>query len=170
MLRASALALLLMTAPVYAQEVPEPFDLDAVLIEVFTGQPADEVTTDDEDVTTAYDDDEDSTDDDTTSGYYIVYDDTVPIDPTSTFDPRSPAYVPPATLESGYDPEGSDKYMENDNLKPGDEGWDGYVEWFMQTQKDAYRPKGMNDSELVVWIEDGCPGDDAHTCGSPAAD
>lgn len=88
--------------------------------------------------------------------------------PDTRCDPSSPDYVSPHIYNPEYDPEGRDKYMD-DQPQAGDPEWSAYVEWSMTYLRDAYRPEGMTDGDFVAWIEDGCPSEpDASRCGFPS--
>lgn len=42
-----------------------------------------------------------------------------------------------------------------------------YLAWYLDGIQTAYRPDGLTDKEFANWVDDGCPGDDVHVCGSP---
>ena len=99
MLRASVVAILLLTAPVHAQEEP---DLDDLLVEVFNADGDDDlVDMETEESGTPNDgpaDDEGGYDEEVPperTGYAVLYLPHLPIDPTNIYDPRSPVYIPP---------------------------------------------------------------------------
>lgn len=163
MLRASLVAILLTASgPVLAQDLS---NLDDILVQVFNGDDAAAVNEDDETATEPDDEGDDGEYEDTTPHDFHFPDD--PLDPTSTTDPRSPAYIPPHTLDPDYDPEGTDKYLYGYPEKGGPE-YGEYVSWYLSNQSGSYRPDGMSDSDFVEWLEDGCPDDEVHVCGAPS--
>lgn len=80
----------------------------------------------------------------------------------SRCDPASPDFVSPREFDDDYDPEGQDKYLYTGYPKPGDPGYDEYVTWYLDGQDQTNRPAGMTDGEYVEWLEAGCG--DEPTC------
>ena len=80
----------------------------------------------------------------------------------SRCDPASPDFVSIREFDDDYDPDGQDKYLYTDYPNPGDEGYDEYVQWYLDGQDQSNRPAGMTDGEYVEWLEAGCG--DEPTC------